>query len=180
MLRRPAAVLAAVAIAILVLDQVSKYVVRATMSLSAPPIHLVGNLLKLTYVRNTGAAFGMLPGHPVMFAAVSVVVLAGIAVYWWRVRPRRTLLVIALGLLTGGSGGNLIDRATVGRVTDFIEVPLIPVFNVADMAILGGVGLLMWWLLFGPASHEAATGVAAVSAPGVVARDEPHDIEIEE
>lgn len=158
MLRRPTATLAAVASAILLLDQGSKSVVRATMSPGAAPVPLLGDLLRLTYVRNTGAAFGMFPGQPVMFAAVSIVVLAGIAIYWWRVRPRRALLVFALGLLAGGSSGNLIDRVTQGRVTDFIAVPLIPVFNVADMAILTGVGLLMWWLLFGPASHEAAIG----------------------
>lgn len=158
MLRRPGAVVLAVAAAVLLVDQASKFVVRLTMEPVGTSISLVGDLLKLTYVRNTGAAFGMFPGNPVMFAAVSVVVLAGIVVYWLRVHPSRALLVVALGVLAGGACGNLIDRVTQGRVTDFIQVPFIPVFNIADMSILTGVCILMWWLLFGPASHEAATG----------------------
>jgi signal peptidase II len=158
-LRRPAAVLAAVAAGILLTDQASKALVRATMSPPGTSIPVVGSLLRLTYVRNTGAAFGMFPGHPVVFVIVSLVVLSGVAVYWWRVRPARALLVIALGLVSGGATGNLIDRVTAGRVTDFLEVPYIPVFNVADSAIVVGVGLLMGWLLFGPVSHEAATGI---------------------
>jgi signal peptidase II len=175
-LRRPAVALAAMAAAVLVLDQVTKAAVRAYISPPGTSIELVGRLLRLTYVRNTGAAFGLLPGHRVMFIAVSMLVLGGIAVYWWRVRPARALVVLALGLLSGGALGNLVDRVSVGRVTDFIEVPYIPVFNVADSAIVVGVSVLMWWLLFGPVSHEAAAGkdgaaacedeMSAESAPG--------------
>lgn len=164
MLRRPATVSVAMAAAVLVLDQATKAAVRAFISPPGTSIELVGSLLRFTHVRNAGAAFGLMPGHPVVFITVSVLVLAGISVYWWRVRPARALVVLALGLVTGGALGNLVDRLTAGRVTDFIEVPYFPVFNVADSAIVVGVGMLMWWLLFGPVSHEAAAGTVAGTA----------------
>jgi signal peptidase II len=67
--------------------------------------------------------------------------------------------VIALGSVTAGAVGNLIDRATTGLVTDFIQVPFdFPVFNIADMAIVTGVAMLVWWVLFGPAEHSGAVG----------------------
>jgi signal peptidase II len=103
----------------------------------------------------------MLPGNSVVFMSVSVLVLVGIAVYWVRVRPRHPLLVFALGLVSAGAAGNLIDRAVSGRVTDFIQIPFdFPVFNLADSAIFVGVGMLVWWVLFGPAEHGAASGRA--------------------
>lgn len=159
MLRRPAAVAAAVCAAVLAVDQATKAVVRSTMAPVGTSIPLLGDLLRLTYVRNTGAAFGMLPGHPTVFIAVSILVLAGIVVYWLRVRPVRALVVVPVALVAAGATGNLIDRLASGRVTDFIEVAYIPVFNVADSAIFVGVVFLMWWLLFGPAGHDAAAGI---------------------
>jgi hypothetical protein len=62
---------------------------------------------------------------------------------------------------TRGAVGNLIDRVLTGLVTDFIQIPFdFPVFNVADMAIITGVAMLVWWVLFGPAEHSAAVGDA--------------------
>jgi lipoprotein signal peptidase len=133
-LRRPAAVFAGVTSAALLLDQASKQLVRTFLS---PP------------------------GTSVVFMTVSVLVLLAIAVYLVRVRPRHPLLVFALGLVTAGAAGNLIDRAVSGRVTDFIQVPFdFPVFNLADSAIFVGVAMLVWWVLFGPAEHGAASGRA--------------------
>jgi signal peptidase II len=96
-----------------------------------------------------------------MFVTIALLVIAGIAAYWYRVRPRRAVLVVALGLFAGGALGNLVDRVSSGLVTDFIQVPFgFPVFNLADSCISVGVAMLMWWLLFGPADHTAASGVA--------------------
>jgi signal peptidase II len=160
-LRRPAAVFAGVTAAALLLDQASKQLVRTFLSPPGTSVPVIGRLLRFTYVRNTGAAFGMLPGHSVVFMTVSVLVLLAIAVYLVRVRPRHPLLVFALGLVTAGAAGNLIDRAVSGRVTDFIQVPFdFPVFNLADSAIFVGVAMLVWWVLFGPAEHGAASGRA--------------------
>jgi signal peptidase II len=158
-LRLPAAVFAGVFAVLLVLDQLTKSLVRTFMDPPGTTVHVIGGLLQFTHVRNAGASFGMLPGHAPVFMTVTALVLAGVAVYWFRVRPRHVLLVIALGSVTAGAVGNLIDRATTGLVTDFIQVPFdFPVFNIADMAIVTGVAMLVWWVLFGPAEHSGAVG----------------------
>jgi signal peptidase II len=164
-LRRPGAVAAAIVLAVVILDQATKALVRARMPLGSS-IELMAPLLKLTHVRNSGAAFGMMPGRPTLFIIVSLAVLAGVGLYWWRYRPTRLPVVIALSLVAGGALGNLIDRLTSGRVTDFIEVPYIPVFNVADPCILAGVSILVWWLLFGPVDEPVADEGPAAGVAG--------------
>ncbi len=164
-LKRPVLALAATCTGVLLADRVTKYLVQSRMRLHES-IPIIGRVLRLTYVRNTGAAFGLFPGRAAVFMTVSILVVAGVSTYWWRYRPTHPVVVIATSLLAAGSLGNLFDRATVGRVTDFIEVPYWPVFNVADSAIVVGVAMLVWWLLFGPAEHNVAAGrTAAVDAP---------------
>jgi signal peptidase II len=169
-LRRPGAVASLVLVGVVALDQATKALVRSTMELNSS-IPLIGAVLRLTYVRNTGAAFGMMPGRPLVFMTVSVFVLVGIAGYWWRYRPDRIVPVIPLALVASGALGNLLDRAIFGRVTDFIEVPYWPVFNVADSCIFIGVTILVWWLLFGPVdapegAEVAPQGSRSPDAPG--------------
>lgn len=140
-----------VAIGILILDQVSKALVRASL-VPGESVKLIPGLLNLTFVNNVGAAFGLFPGRQPVFMATSLLVLFVIAAYWRRVHPREWPVVLALGLVCAGAVGNLVDRAMLGRVTDFFEFGFVqfPVFNVADMAILTGVGILALWILFGP------------------------------
>jgi signal peptidase II len=171
-LGRPARIFWLVAIATFLLDQASKSVVRAlwgepsnripwdslTAARLAPAFQpfeslpIFGRVLMLTHVRNTGAAFGLLPGYQPFFIATSLAVLVFVAVYWRRTSPARWPVVVALGLVCGGAAGNLVDRAVLGKVTDYFYVALIdfPVFNVADAALVIGVGILIAWLLFGP------------------------------
>jgi signal peptidase II len=105
-----------------------------------------------------GAAFGLFPGRQPVFIVTSIVVLIVIAVYWLRARPTEWPVVVALAMVTAGALGNLIDRAIIGQVTDFFEFGFIdfPVFNVADIAIVGGVGVLAAWILFGPGEPESS------------------------
>lgn len=113
---------------------------------------VVGEVFRLTFVRNTGAAFGMFPGYQPLFIATSLIVLVVVWAYWRRSRPTSWPVVVALGLVSGGAVGNLIDRAVIGKVTDFFDFAIIdfPVFNVADAAIFIGVLMLVLWLFFGP------------------------------
>jgi signal peptidase II len=115
-------------------------------------IGLIPHFIKLTVVQNTGAAFGVFAGRQPVFVVTSLLVLVVIAIYWRRARPAQWPVVIALAMIAGGAFGNLIDRALVGHVTDFFEFAFFdfPVFNVADIGIVGGVGVLMVWILFGP------------------------------
>lgn len=149
--RRPALLFWTLTIALIVADQITKAMVRARLS-PAESIEIIRDALYLTHVRNTGAAFGLMPGGRALFIATSTLVLIGIGVYAYRTRPQAGWLVAALSLVTAGAAGNLIDRTIDGRVTDFVDFSLIhfPVFNVADSAIVIGVGMLIVWILFGP------------------------------
>jgi signal peptidase II len=145
-----------VTVGTLAADQIAKLRIRSTMTPNES-IPLVQDVFHLTYVRNAGAAFGLFPGRQSIFMLTTAVVLFVIAAYWRRSRPTAWPIVIALGLIAGGSIGNLIDRATLGRVTDFFDFTLIdfPVFNIADSAIVIGVGILIAWLLLVPENPQA-------------------------
>jgi len=174
--RRGAAVTAALAVAVVALDQVTKYLVRTNLSPVGTSVPVIGRLLRLTYTRNEGAAFGMLPGGRIAFMIVSFTVVVVIAGYVIRRRPHRPWVVVALGLLLGGAIGNLIDRAYFGWVTDFIQVPFdFPVFNVADSSVIVGVAMLVWWLLFGPESAGPATDMPVCAEPDAAVVSEHGD-----
>ena len=121
----------------------------ATDSLrGAPPVTLVGSVLDLRYVENHDAAFNLLerldlaPTAPVL-AALALCVLAGALVFWWHRRRRPLREHLPLALVVAGAVGNLADRVRLGYVVDFIHVHHWPVFNVADIAVGVGVGLLV-------------------------------------
>ena len=100
--------------------------------------------MHLTYIRNTGAAFGMLKGQQALFIGLSLVVVGWIA---WELLTKPSTARItawACGLVAGGALGNLIDRVRLDYVIDFIDLRVWPVFNVGDSAITIGVVLLLW------------------------------------
>ena len=152
------------------IDQISKAFARSHL-VSGQPVLLVSHVLNLTYVHNEGAAFGLFPGRQPVFIATSCFVLFVIAAYWRRAHPREWPVVIALAMVTAGALGNLIDRVVIGQVTDFFEFAFVefPVFNVADMAIIGGVAVLALWILFpadeSPGSEEPSGEVADFIEP---------------
>ena len=150
-LAHPGRVLIATALIALAVDQIAKAMVRAAM-VEQQSVRLIPRVLHLTYVRNEGAAFGLFPGRQPVFIITSFLVLFVIAAFWRRTRPVQWPVVIALGLVTAGAVGNLIDRSVLGYVTDFFEFGFVefPVFNVADSCIVVGVAILMLWILFGP------------------------------
>ncbi len=139
------------AVGTLAVDQITKAFVRSRM-IPGESIPLIDGVFHLTYVRNPGAAFGLFPGRQSIFMVTTAVVLIAIAAYWRRSRPSEWPIVVALGIICGGSVGNMLDRAFIGKVTDFFDVTLIdfPVFNIADSGIVIGVGILIAWLLFVP------------------------------
>lgn len=145
--RRPPIAVPLVAAAVFLLDQGTKALVRAKMPVGhSTPI--IDGVFHLTHVRNSGAAFGLLPGAQWLFVGVSVVAIVGIVAFWWKVRPEGSLTSVSLGLVAGGAVGNLIDRLATGRVTDFFDLQVWPVFNIADSGLIVGVaGLVLWSLL---------------------------------
>ncbi|TLN00162.1 signal peptidase II [bacterium] len=129
-------------LAIFVFDQGIKWLVIRYMEIGQS-IPLIDNVFHLTYVQNPGAAFGMLPYQTVFFITVTVLVVGGIALYYRKLPPGRRLLKAGLALQVGGALGNLADRVRFGRVVDYLDFRVWPVFNLADIAIVTGVGLLI-------------------------------------
>jgi signal peptidase II len=138
------------ALVVVVLDQLTKAIVVARIALH-DSLSVVDGLFALTYVRNTGAAFGILAGREdalriPLLMAVSVVAL-GVLLWFLRALPNdRRVVIGACGAVLGGAIGNLIDRAAYGEVIDFLDVYVgswhWPAFNVADAAITLGVIVL--------------------------------------
>ena len=123
-------------------DQFTKSLIAASFY-PGKSIPSISHILHLTYVQNTGAAFGIFKGQQFVFIVVSIGVIAW--VIWEILRnpiiPAATMW--ACGLILGGALGNLIDRVRVGYVIDFIDLRLWPVFNIGDSAITIGVSLLI-------------------------------------
>jgi len=113
-------------------------------------IPILEDIFHLTFVRNTGAAFGLMPGKQSLFMLNSAVVLVAVAAYLVWQRPRSCWLLVALALVGGGATGNLLDRFLSGRVTDFFDFRVFPVFNIADSCIFVGAAMLILWILMGP------------------------------
>jgi signal peptidase II len=120
-------------------DQMSKQLVAAHVAPGAPVDVLFG--FELSNVRNKGVAFGLLAGGETPVLAITLGVLALLLVYF-ALNARRAGLWIAIGLLAGGALGNLADRVRIGAVIDFLDPPLWPSFNLADVSIVLGVALL--------------------------------------
>ena len=107
-------------------------------------ITIIPHLLHFTYVRNPGAAFGLLPYRTFFFVAVTLIVVVFMLVYYRALPESFNVLRTALALQLGGALGNLIDRLRFGQVIDFIDVKFFPpVFNLADSAIVIGVGIFI-------------------------------------
>ena len=126
---------------VVVADQVSKWLVVSNFYLGES-IELLGSWLNFTYVCNTGAAFGLLAGKTWVFILLTLIIAGGILYYFFTYRPP-LVLQLALGSVTGGALGNLIDRLSRAGVVDFIDLGWWPVFNIADSAVCCGAILLL-------------------------------------
>ena len=132
----------------LVLDQWLKKWVVEHLILGGTSIPLIPDTLVLTYTRNFGSAWSMLWGQRMLLVAIAAAVSIGIVVYAVRLKDRTWLQMAGLGFLLGGATGNLVDRARLGYVVDMFDVQqhghnIFPIFNVADMSIDLGVGLIL-------------------------------------
>ncbi len=132
------------AIVILSLDQLTKFIVTKTLLLHES-VPVIRNVVHLTLVHNRGAAFGMFKGQIFLFIFTSIVAI--VLIYRNLKNARCNLYGISLGLILAGAIGNLIDRIFFGYVIDFLDFRIWPVFNVADSAITIGAILLGWSML---------------------------------
>ncbi len=142
-------------LAIALADQVVKYLVRFRFHLGES-IPVIPGFFSLTYVRNTGAAWGLFDGSNLALAVFSFVALAGLTLFRRHFLGTSRLQQIALGLMAGGILGNLFDRVRLGYVVDFLHFYWrswhFPSFNIADAAICTGVAV---YLIVGFRSESA-------------------------
>ena len=130
------------------LDQITKYLTILYLK-PLDTFPLLRDVLHLTYVENTGAAFGMMKDSRWVFMVTSTLAIVGILVYMFWKRPTNKMLCLSLSLIVGGGIGNMIDRTALGYVVDMIDLRLInfAVFNVADSFVCVGAGLMILYLI---------------------------------
>ena len=138
-------------IAIVALDQITKWLVRVRVPLYSS-VQVIPNFLDITHVRNTGTAFGFLdsvnfPGKTLAIGIVAMCALIAVAVYAGTMASQQIMARVGMALIIGGAAGNLIDRLLVGSVVDFVDAYWggfhFWAFNVADSAISVGVALMI-------------------------------------
>jgi signal peptidase II len=139
-------------LAIVAVDQLSKWLVSRTISPEAP-VDVIRGFFRLWYVRNSGAIWGFFSGHdnklvPLAITALAVAALLIVGFFFLRTSDRNRLELAAYAFILGGALGNIIDRLRLGFVVDFLDVYIKsqhwPTFNCADSCITIGVLLLAW------------------------------------
>lgn len=132
-------------------DQVTKALIVANLAYGER-IPIIGETVQLWHLRNTGAAFSLLPGAVWLFIPVTILALGMVVYFHRRFLDRGPWIHIILGAILAGSLGNLTDRVRWGYVVDFVSVGIgdlrWPAFNVADPAVVIGIGLLVVYLTF--------------------------------
>jgi signal peptidase II len=169
-----------IAAGVLAADQLTKWLAQTYLTrMPDQSIPIVDDLIRLTYVANRGAAFGILQNQTLFFVVIGVGVIAVIVASYRYFPVNGVLLNLALGLQLGGAVGNLVDRIRNGYVVDFVDVALRragaggtplewPVFNLADSAIVIGVGILAFHLMRTP---DRSRSEASNRPYGSIARD---------
>ena len=142
---------AVIAIAVILLDQISKHFVCTNLKPTGS-IPVIDGILNFTYVENTGAAFGILSDNRAVFMIVSVLVIVVLSIVIVKYQGQSKLFDVCLGLIVGGGVGNMVDRAFLGYVIDFIDFCAFDfwkwVFNVADSAVVVGCILAVIFVIF--------------------------------
>lgn len=128
-------------------DQCSKFYVQNNFELFES-VSILDNYLHLTYIKNAGAAFGILQNYQLLFIIFTIIFLVVILFYYLITPDENRILKTSLILIFAGGAGNLIDRIRLGYVVDFIDIRIWPIFNVADSLVVIGTILLTYFILF--------------------------------
>lgn len=159
------------ALALVGLDAATKLMTAAWLAFGES-VPLIPGWLAFTHAHNRGAAFSLFHGQVPVLAIVSAVVTVGIIVYERKLGPRTTLHNLAISLLLGGAVGNLVDRVRLGYVIDMIDLQngsgrnIWPVFNVADIALVVGVGFVLLATWGARGGEDKAAGSSPKAAAG--------------
>lgn len=145
-------------LSIIALDQYVKSQVVNYMAVGET-IPLVQNVFHITYVSNPGAAFGILPYQRAFLLSAGVLMLAAGIFYYTKIKIENKLIKYAGIIAAAGALANMIDRVTIGFVIDWFEVRGFPVFNIADVAIVIGMFMMMYVVIFQSEEPNEIKGV---------------------
>ena len=141
---KPISFVFSISLFIILLDQLTKYMVSKYMGLHQS-IPLIKGMFHMTYIQNTGAGFGILKGWNTILIFISLVIIGMILFYFDRIVKEKAIH-IPIALVLGGAIGNLIDRIFLGHVIDFVDFRIWPSFNVADSCItIGAIWLIIYF-----------------------------------
>lgn len=133
---------------IVFIDQISKYIITHNIELSES-IPIIQDIFHITYTRNYGAAFSILQNQRffliIITSIVSIIILVTMFRYY---KSLDKALLYSLSFIVAGAIGNLIDRVRLKYVIDFLDFRIWPIFNVADMSVVVGSILIVWYMLF--------------------------------
>lgn len=165
------------------LDQLTKYLTILFLK-PVDTLPIIEDVLHLTYVENTGAAFGMMKDQRWLFMIVSTVAIIALLIYLFKKKTQPKLENLAIAFIVGGGIGNMIDRVLLGYVVDMIDFRLInfAVFNVADSFVCVGAGLLMLYIILSGVKEykEEKARKLALAEGEDVTDDESEDTDIAE
>ena len=135
----------------LFVDQISKYAAYVSL-VARDPVVIINNFFQLNYVKNYGAAWGILQNQRVLFVILTIAILVFLGIYAKKNKNLTKMTRISLALIAGGALGNLIDRVKVGYVIDFLDINFgnlydFPVFNFADSFIVVGTSIMMYLII---------------------------------
>ena len=134
--------------AVIIADQIIKHIVVNNMALYES-IPLIQDVFHLTYIHNTGAAFSIMAGlRMVLILLPFVMILAAMIFMFIKRKTGHPMLMVSVAMIAGGGIGNLIDRIALGYVVDYLDFRVFPIFNLADIAVCVGCGLLVLYVLF--------------------------------
>ena len=131
---------------IVFMDQIIKYYIINNFNYGQS-LAIIKGVFHLTYVKNTGAAFGILKNANNFFIIVSIIIILFLLFYRYYYFKSNIYINISIGLIIGGAVGNLIDRILLNHVVDYLDFRIWPVFNLADSAIVVGAGFLIIYII---------------------------------
>lgn len=129
-------------------DQLIKWFVKTNLTLNQS-VPVIQDIFHITYIKNNGAAFSILQGkQPILIGITTVFIIVLLVLIWSNKRKGHWSFLVSLTLITAGGIGNLIDRIQLRAVVDFLDFRFFPIFNLADICVVCGSGMLFLYLLF--------------------------------
>ena len=126
---------------IVIADQLSNAYIQSNMDLGES-IPILKDIFHITYILNPGAAFGLFADQTFFFIGLAVMMIVAVVWFYPAIKKESTWMQAGIGLLLGGAVGNLIDRVLIGKVVDFFDFRIWPIFNIADICIVCGAFII--------------------------------------